>query len=404
MSSSPTAPSARNPEEAPRSEARLIAAVTAAWTVSLFGYYAQSQLLGHLMDEFGKGEAAVGWLFSVENAALALGTLASAGPLARFSRARAAVFGAAVVVVSSLASAYATHWEFLLVMRCLSGLGAGIAGAAGTAAAASARDPERVYAAVTVAWGLVSAAEPTLIPYLTVPFGAKGGFLCIAAAGLLVMPFFTGLLAPREVPGERSSFLTAPNRALALVAMAGLFVFEVGQGGVWMFIAQIGEHTGLSEFEVGNVITGADLAGLSGGVVAAWLGARFGRKWPIVLGLGLNVVAAVGIAFTESSLSYIAFNCLWNTAYYFVVPYLMGALAAMDDLGRWVVASDGVWTLGDAVGPAVAGTLVEWGGYGPLAALALVGGLSCMLMVLGVLRRFEIREGPTGNPPPSLPS
>jgi MFS family permease len=82
----------------------------------------------------------------------------------------------------------------------------------------------------------------------------------------------------------------------------------------------------------------------------------------------------------------------------------MGAMAAMDDLGRWVVASDGVWTLGDAAGPALAGTLVEWGGYPSLALLAMVGGLSCMLMVLGVLRRFEIREGPTGNPPPSLPS
>jgi MFS family permease len=130
-----------------------------------------------------------------------------------------------------------------------------------------------------------------------------------------------------------------------------------------------------------------------GGVVAAWLGGRFGRKWPIVIGLGLNVVAAVGLALTSDSLSYIALNWVWNAAYYFVVPYLMGTLAAMDDLGRWVVASDGVWTLGDAVGPGVAGTLVEWGGYPPLAGLALVVGVACMIMILIVLNRFEAGGG-----------
>jgi hypothetical protein len=119
--------------------------------------------------------------------------------------------------------------------------------------------------------------------------------------------------------------------------------------------------------------------------------------------IGLNVIAAIGIGLTTSELSYITFNLLWNAAYYFVVPYLMGAMAAMDDLGRWVVASDGVWTLGDAAGPALAGTLVEWGGYPSLALLAMVGGLSCMLILLGVLHRFESGGAPSAEasrPPP----
>ena len=60
MSSPFTARPDQGENAAPPGGARLIAAVTAAWAVSLFGYYAQSQLLGHIMTEFGQGEAAVG--------------------------------------------------------------------------------------------------------------------------------------------------------------------------------------------------------------------------------------------------------------------------------------------------------------------------------------------------------
>ena len=132
MSSQPPNTLARSETEAPPGDSRLIAAVAATWTVSLFGYFAQAQMLSHLMTEYGQGEAAVGWLFSLENAALALTTMAAAGPLARVSRVRAAMAGAAVVLVANVASAFAGSWEMLLVLRWISGMGAGFVGAAGT--------------------------------------------------------------------------------------------------------------------------------------------------------------------------------------------------------------------------------------------------------------------------------
>jgi predicted MFS family arabinose efflux permease len=84
---------------------------------------------------------------------------------------------------------------------------------------------------------------------------------------------------------------------------------------------------------------------------------------------------------------------LWTASYTFAVPYLMGALAVMDDLGRWVVASDGVWTLGDAVGPGIGGFLVERGGYSSLGSLALVTGVICVVVMVEVMRRFRGGKG-----------
>ena len=45
-------------------------------------------------------------------------------------------------------------------------------------------------------------------------------------------------------------------------------------------------------------------------------------------------------------------------------------------------------------GPVIAGALVEGYGYFPLSVMALVAGLGCMIMFLGVMTRLEASEAP----------
>jgi predicted MFS family arabinose efflux permease len=388
-------PSANSSEPAGFS-GRLVAAVAAAWAVSLLGYYAQVQLLGPIMREFERGEAAVGWLFSLENTVLAISALAVAGPLARWSRTRVALIGGVIVVLANVVSAFAWSFESLVVMRALAGVGTGLVGAAGTASAASTREPDRLFAAATLAWGFGGAAEPSIVPLATVGYGSSGGYLLIAGMCLLLLPLLRWLIPPRRAEEAQPSFRTAPHRSLALVAMLALLIYEIGQGGIWTFIEQIGLRSQLNEYEVGLSLTATDLVGLAGAAIATMIGTRFGRRGPILIGLAMGMVAAVTLATSEDSVVFVAMLWLWNFSYYFVVPYLLGAMAELDDLGRWVVATDAVWTLGDGLGPGIAGSLVELGGYGNLAGLGLATGLTCVVLMLGVLRRLEV----LGDEPP----
>jgi predicted MFS family arabinose efflux permease len=389
--------------DAPAASLGVLVAITTAWSLGLLAYYAQPQLLGPIMRDRGLGEEAVGWLFSLENAALALTIVAAAGPLARLSRSRVAIAGALLACAANAASPFVESYEGLLLARGLVGVGSGFVGAAGTAAAASARNPERVFAIAVVGSSLVFNGLPSVIPFATVPFSSTGGFFLLAGLSLAVAPLFLWLLPAREAHEAKPSLLAAPNRILALVAMLALFVFEVGQGAVWTFVAQIGEYTGLGEHATGRGMTVAGLLGLFGGVVAAWLGDRIGYRVPIAIGVGLNTVAAVGLAFTEDPIVYMVLLWLWTAAYTFAVPYLMGALAAMDDLGRWVVASDGVWTLGDAIAPGIAGALVERSGYAPLGSLALITGVTCIVVMVEVMRRFQSSKGRPSADAPAAP-
>ncbi len=63
-------------------------------------------------------------------------------------------------------------------------------------------------------------------------------------------------------------------------------------------------------------------------------------------------------------------------------------MAQLDDLGRWAVAVDAMWWLGDAVGAPVAGTIVERSGFELLAAFPLCTGVICISIFMKVLRRF----------------
>jgi hypothetical protein len=85
-------------------------------------------------------------------------------------------------------------------------------------------------------------------------------------------------------------------------------------------------------------------------------------------------------------------------AYNFLVPYLMGALATLDDRGRWAVAEDSLWNGGAVPGPWVAGVLVEKGGMLSLAGWALVTGGICLALIAGALRRFESRRTGATSP------
>jgi predicted MFS family arabinose efflux permease len=401
----PSAQSPGRPVSAPsRPPIPVLVAITATWFVSQLSYYAQPQLLSPIMSRFGRGEEDVGWMYGAEIAAYALTSLVVAGPLGRLSRVGVALFGGAILAAANLASGFVASgvsdsFELLQYSRVMAGVGGALLGSAGTASAASANNPQRVFAIVTFTSFLLIAAEAPLLPLVLTPFGAKGGFFALAGATVIMMPLFVWLLPPPRGAGdERSSvwsgLRSAPNRKFALAAMLALFIYEAGQGAVFMFIAEIGERSSLGEQAVGNWLGGMAVAGLAGALFAAWLGGRFGSRWPIVIGIGGNVLAAAGLALVASAAPYVLMNLAWSLAYYFVVPYLMGVMAEMDDRGRWVVAVDAIWWLGDAAAPAVGGMIVARSGYELLAAFPIVTGVVCIAVFMRLLVRFGQQRHP----------
>jgi predicted MFS family arabinose efflux permease len=390
---------------------RTLISCTACWFLAQMSYYGQAQMLGPMMSRFERGEIDVGILFTQELTVFALTALFVAGPLSRVSRVKAAAVGALLLIIVNLISAYTDSFEVVRVTRVLAGFAGGLLSAAGTASAASSQNPQRVFAIIGVSWGLIAAVQLAVLPYLTVPYGVAGGYYGMAAAAALVLPVLVWLNPPRphekmqgsvafeqklsfwERLTERLGLRDAPNARFAIMAMVALFTFEIGQGATQVFLEQFGLRTGLEEIRIGQILGVAAFLGLSGGALAAWLGNRFGNLRPIVVGIGFNALFASTLALGTIPILFAASYLGWNMAYYFLVPYMLGVLAQMDDRGRWVVAADAVWWLGAAPGAAVGGILVEKGGYNTLAILAPVTGIVCVFILIRTISRFNATRG-----------
>ena len=393
---------------------RQLIAITAAWFLAQMCYYAQYQMLGPLMNRFDLDEALIGVMFSQEIMVYALAMLLIAGPLSRFSRVKVAMIGGVLLIIANLVSASTESFELLRVMRLLSGMSAALIGAAGTASAASSLNPQRVFAIVTVTWGLMAALQPVLVPYLTVFYGSAGGYYGMAGIIVLFLPLCRWLIPPNQAEcgtaangsveatqrltllqnlAEYLGVRNAPNARYALFMMLGLFIYGVGQGSIQVFLEQIGLRSGLDEFMIGQVIGVAMIGGLLGAVLAGWMGSRFGNIRPLIAAIILNIVFASALALAESPVVYAILEFLWTFSYYFLIPYVMGVLSEMDEQGRWAVAVDAVWWLGTAPGAAVGTMAVSAGGYLILSFIPVIGGLVSVVLLLVTLKKFyTIRE------------
>jgi len=247
------------PDEGDRT-LRLIAAVVAAEAAGWASFEVAPLVVSALMDAFSFDEAAAGGLASAELIALAVAMLASAGSMARHSRARLGLAGAVIAIAGHVASSFAVSYPLLLSTRMLAGLGAGLAFAAGSAAAAGARQPERVFAIAALAGGVGGALLLAGLPYATVAYGPPGAFVALAAVATLALPFIGWLPAPaRQRAGGGVG--PAPHRGMALRGLVAVAFLAVGEGAVWAFAGRIAESAGLSVMGAGRVLAMSSLLG-----------------------------------------------------------------------------------------------------------------------------------------------
>ena len=387
----------------PESWSLVFSAAGSAYGVGLLGLWALPFLISAIIHDLDLNEAHAGILMSAEFIFTMLASLLVAPFMGRAPRRTLAIAGTVLAIVANLISASMTDLYALAAVRCIAGIGAGLALACGNACVASAKQPDRIAGHMNVLSVLLMIVVMLGYAKVMAAYGLPGLYYAMAgtmAVMLLAIPFMPQH-APKELIEPRlHSLKPAGNVLLSLPAicmMLAMFVFQARDTMGWAFVERIGTMVGYSGEEVGILLSFQSFVGLIGPLVAALIGKRFGLSTPVILAILLTGGTSLSYVLGEhSKMLYTVGVMTICITYFYALSYLTALAAALDREGRVVAAASSFLSLGLAVGPAISGGLISLGGLTLAAWGIAVTVLLTLLLVIVPLNSIR-REQASPN-------
>ncbi|MGJ9402615.1 MFS transporter [Arthrobacter sp. KK5.5] len=396
-------------EPIPRVPGEIKVLIGAAFVIAI-GFGLIAPILPQYALSFDVGIAAAGFIVSV----FAMTRLAFAPLSGRLTDKLGEPFvyvgGVLTVAVSTILCGFAADYQQLLVFRALGGIGSTMFTVSAMSLMARLAPPAirgRISGYYAGAFLSGSIAGPVIGGLLAglgyrLPFFIYGGALVVAAAivyfSLLgvrgrrgprrdtrpTMPLKEALASPVFRAALASGFANGWSTFGVRVALVPLFAAQAFDNGIaWAGVS-------LALFAVGN---GAALT------VAGRLTDSYGRRIPIMAGLGVGSVAMAGIGLTENVALFIALSIVAGAGIGMMNPAQQAAVADVVGqeanggkvLAAFQMASDS----GAILGPVVAGLLADQFGYG------VAFGLTGLIGIAGAAAwlRTPPRATPAVRPP-----
>jgi DHA1 family inner membrane transport protein len=280
------------------------------------------------------------------------------------------------------------------------GIGAGGAVASGGAALAALRNPNRASGVSGLANRAIVTVVLAVIPAVGIGMGSAFGFVAGLALVLLFtagwLPMAEGLAlrgeAPEASPVRSTTTAVAAGgavstRTITVAGFALLSIFAlwaVGEDSLWAMSGAIGvAQAGMTEEQLGLVLSASTGGGLLAAVALIFLGTRLGRALPLGILLVFGAALKLTACLTTDSTTYLVTMIAWNTVYAVAFMYFIATAAALDASGRWSGPVLGVYLVGSSFAPLFGAWVGETFGFPALGWV--LAGFSLALLVPAVL-------------------
>jgi predicted MFS family arabinose efflux permease len=256
----------------------------------------------------------------------------------------------------------------LLVLRALTALGGGTLMVLCMTSAATSGNRDRVYGLWVVGQLVAGALGLFVLPHLFDAFGLRALYVVLAVLALIASPLTRGFdpalggasgkqvqQAGSGINGKSGTWL------LATLVIGGVLAFYVAIGGVWTFASKAASLAGLDAGHTGELLAVASVMGIVGAACASFIGNRIARAAMLLTGYAILVAALLGLSAHPGSTGYAAAIFAFKFAWTFVLPFILAAAAKTDTSGRLIATLNFVIGAGLAIGPLIAGFLLDAG-------------------------------------------
>ncbi len=398
-----------------RREYRFVLAAFAASGIGYLGSMAAPVIVNALLDA-GFDHQQAGDLGTIELLALSVAAAGITPYVPIVSHRKLAVGGALMAALGFVISALSVGYTPMIVGRIATGIGSGLALSGVNAAVAAREDAERIFAIIWTMGGAITASLAMYLPRVVEGGGYPLGFGALLLLALIGLPCIFWLphkpVAPAQPITEGAASTGSPSGSsdpdlktvfgpLVWTAFAGMFLYSAAEQALWNFAYNLPIEAGVDPALTAKMLAFTTIMGLAGGVIAALLGVRLGRVFPIVLGCLLSLSGRWLYISSASSSMLLLGSVLWGIGFYFISPYQIGLVAAVDRTGRAAVASAVAFNFGYAVGPGLAGRILQYMDREWLmmiiAASTLVSLLLFLPLAIRVDRDARIARAPAGH-------
>lgn len=350
---------------------------------------------GQLFRQMGLTPTQTGDLFAVELGAMSLASLPALLWIKRANLRAAATLCGSVFVAGNLLSGFLDSYGALVTVRGITSFAGGSLMVLAMALAAQTRNRDRVYGLWSVGQLTFGAIGLAVLPAFFETVGISVVYWTLAAAMLLALPLVRFLPAGRNVSSSLAEGTPEkPNVGKSILGLVACLIFYIGLSGIWTFTGGIAAASAIDPATSGLILSAATLVGILGSTVATLVGGRASRRF-LLMGGYLGMIVAVALFFgTPDALRFAGAALLFKFTWPWTLPFLMSTLADLDRAGRATNLANLFIGGGFAIGPFIAGRLIESeGGYSALvitSSIALV--VSLVLVQLAQPKKVPAPE------------
>ena len=339
---------------------QIIAAILLS-CAGVFMVFGMPFFVGGLISELGFSQAQANLISSAEIAGMALSSLLGAVWIGRFNWRHIAMFGLLAVLGGNILSCYVDNFQVLVATRFITGLlGHGTAFALGVAAIGSTSQPDRNFGFTIASQVVMGALTALIVPKTIAIYGIAGMCAPAAILAVIAMAFMPRLATSGHAQSPDSG--QSKKTGILILPLLGLLVMIIWQMGVGPFFNNLVPYGISIELDPSDIGTALFLStGLSiiGPLTASVLANKINRNIPVCIALTIQLLIILSF---QGDITWIGFTIraiLFQTAWNFSGPFLMGMVANLDESGRYSVLIPASQLGGISLGHAVIASLVQ---------------------------------------------
>ena len=364
-------------------------------TAGLFYVNLGGSFLSAFVDGLNIERDAAGFIVSANKYGAAFGGLLAAIFIKKLIWRKSAFALLFILISIDIISSQIPNANLLIFIRFLHGSVGGFLVGIGLSVIARTTFPDRVFGMLMVVQYSFGSIGIFTVPRLVDAFGYSAVFFVLIIFSIMTLLILPLIPNPKEKEETFASagVLSTHSKVLLAICFMSLFLFQASNMGVADFAFELGKDIDLTNNEISNLLTIANIISISGGAFAYLIATRFGRTLPLLFGFVIASLFTYLLNFSENITIYFVANSVTGITWGFVIPYLLGLAATFDKYGQMAALAGFVSKVGLATGPLIGSFLIIDYGFSAIINLATFGlVLGCMLAVHASQQSLKINN------------